>query len=193
MAGRRARPGRGVGDKGEPENNPSLVQPPESRAGWPSPISRQLTRAPAHSQPLQLDPTPLRADWPEEARALARMQPGWCRAPPSDQAAPRLQGSRLSQELRVALPQAGQRNPNPYNMNSPKPLLTVLRCLSAPGAGQNPEQMHLVNVGSTSRGSPSFSTPQTHLRCQSLWRDGVEYSEAGFKVHPHVSTEEVSP
>lgn len=113
MAGRRARPGRGVGDKGEPENNPSLVQPPESRAGWPSPISRQLTRAPAHSQPLQLDPTPLRADWPEEARALARMQPGWCRAPPSDQAAPRLQGSRLSQELRVALPQAGQRNPNP--------------------------------------------------------------------------------
>lgn len=54
MAGQRARPGRGVGGKGGPGNNPSLVWPPGSSAGWPRPISRQLTRTPPHSSPSSL-------------------------------------------------------------------------------------------------------------------------------------------
>lgn len=82
----------GCGRQREQGNNPSLVQPSGSSAGWPSPISRQLTRPPAHSQPLQLDPTPLRADWPEEAQALSRRQPGWYGGTPQ----PRLpHGSRV--------------------------------------------------------------------------------------------------
>lgn len=60
MAGQPARPGRGVGDKGEPGNNPSLVQPPGSSAGWPRPISRQLTRPPPHSSPSSLTQAEIR-------------------------------------------------------------------------------------------------------------------------------------
>lgn len=128
MAGRQARPGRGVGDKGEQGNNPSLVQPSGSSAGWPSPISRQLTRPPAHSQPPQLDPTPLSADWPEEAQALARRQPGRYGATPR----PRLpHGCRLSQQPRMEDSALGWAKESQPPLDFPKSLLTVLCCLSA--------------------------------------------------------------
>ena len=165
MAGKQARPGRGVGDKGEQGNSPSLVQPSGSSAGWPSPISRQLTRPPAHSQPLQLDPTPLRADWPEEAQALARRQPGRYGATPQ----PRLpHGSRLSQQLRMedsALGWAEESQPQLWIFQNHFSL-----CFAAlvPGAGQNSEQMHLVNVGLNYEGfTKLLHSPDTLEVCQS--------------------------
>lgn len=61
----------------------------------PSPISRQLIGL-QHSQPLQLDPTPLRADWPEaQALAMEAARPVWrdplsagCPTAPGFQASP---------------------------------------------------------------------------------------------------------
>lgn len=130
--GWRARPGRGVGDKG---NNHSLVLPPGSSEGWPSPVSRQLPAGLPHSQP---QPTQARGHQPGHGRAC-QVSAGRAHAPPGRAAPP----VRFSQGRG---PSAGQQTPT----LALRPPHCALRC----------GPLSLARVGPATRDLPSPSLPR---------------------------------
>lgn len=145
----------GSGRQRGARNNPSLVQPPGSRGGWPNPISRQLTGPSAHSCPSScLKPTEIRLA--RTGCGPARMQLGYCK-PPSEQALPPFW---FNQELTVGSVQAGQRILNPgFELQKPP------HCASLPPStwysavsGANAFSKY---VGSSTRDLPSLPSRDT--------------------------------